>query len=425
MSVLSKVEARGLTKAFPLRKRARIKGIATDSAAAFGYFLRQTLLPRTLTVEPNRTSRDFLFALDDVSFDVPAGEVLGIIGRNGAGKSTLLRILARILDPTAGRVLVRGRVVSLLELGIGFAPDLSVGENIQIYGRLAGIPAAEIREAEDRILEFSRLTEFRDIPLQNCPSGSAVQLAFSAMIGFDADIILADEVLTVGDAKFRHACEERIRSVGRTGESVLFVSHDMNAIRRTCTRVMWIDKGRIRQIGPTEETVRAYVTELLAGRLESEATEDLGSGCRLLDLRLLDGDKEQIGALQMTEPAYLDCVLRVERPDIAVTVQFEVWQQEKHVFTSTCPTPIRAKKATTFRAGIHLPADFLNERPYRVRCRLFVQDVSNYGAEPTVAAEQDLDVSVMNPLPHVSVWSDWDFERPGLFSPRLPWTIVK
>jgi lipopolysaccharide transport system ATP-binding protein len=425
MDMPSKIEARGLSKAFPLRKRAKFKGISTDSAAAFGYLLQQTLLPQSLTIEPDRKSESFLWALDDISFDVPAGEVLGIIGRNGAGKSTLLKVLARILDPTAGRVVIRGRVVSLLELGIGFAPDLSVRENIQIYGRLAGIRAAEIRAAEDRILEFSRLTEFRDIPLQHCPSGSAVQLAFSAMISFTADVILADEVLTVGDSEFRHACEDRIRSVGRTGESVLFVSHDMNAIRRTCTRVMWIDKGNIRQIGPTEETVRAYVTELLTGRLESEATEDLGSGCRLLDLRLLDGNKEQIGALQMTEPAYIDCVLRVERPDIAVTVQFELWQHKKHVLTNTCPTPIKAKKATTFRAGVRLPADFLNDRSYRVRCRLFVQDVSNYGAEPVVAAEQDLDISVMNPRPHLSVWSDWEFERHGLISPRLQWTIVK
>ena len=113
-----------------------------------------------------------------------------------------------------------------------------------------------------------------------------------------------------------------------------------------------------------------------------------------------------------------------ERPDIAVTVQFELWQHKRHVLTSTCPNPIRAKKPTTFRAGMQLPAHFLDVTPYKVRCRLYVQDPTNYSAEPIVAAQQDLDVSVMNPRPHLSVWSDWAYGRHGLISPRLHWTIV-
>jgi lipopolysaccharide transport system ATP-binding protein len=424
MTDLPKVQISGLGKAFPLRKRATFKGITTDSMAAFGYLVRQTLRPSSRPLRPDRAKGDFLFALDDVSFDVPAGEVLGIIGRNGAGKSTLLKILARVLEPTSGRVVIRGCVVSLLELGVGSAPDLTVRENIQIFGRLAGIRVADIYAAEDRILEFSRLTPFRDVPLIRCPSGSAVQLAFASMIGFNADIILADEVLTVGDADFRHACEERIRAVGQSGESVLFVSHDMNAIRRCCTRVVWLDGGRIRQIGPTEDVVRAYTSELLSGRMQPMSPDSVGAGCSIIDLRLLDAEREQIGALQITEPTYIDCVFRIETSGLRIVVHFELWQHKFHVLTATSPTAVTARQPTTFRAGIRIPADFLNDTPYTARCKLLLQNDAASSEEPVVLAEESLDVLVMNAQPERSVWTDWRWGRPGVISPRLSWSIV-
>jgi hypothetical protein len=177
----------------------------------------------------------------------------------------------------------------MLELGIGFAPDLTVRQNIEVQGRLAGIPARRIREAEDRILEFAGLSGFRDVPLFECPSGSTVHLGFAAMMGLGADIVLADEVLAVGDPAIREACEARVRAAGESGESVLFVSHDMAAIRRICTRVAWIDRGRIVRMGPPDDVVSAYTAELLAGRLLAPLTgEGLAESCRLLDVRLLD-----------------------------------------------------------------------------------------------------------------------------------------
>jgi lipopolysaccharide transport system ATP-binding protein len=215
-----RIVARGLTKVFARHIATRRKGVSTEGASALKHLLQQIVRPRP---RPEPADERYLAALSDVSFEVMPGEVLGIIGRNGAGKSTLLKILARVLHPTAGRVTIAGRVVSMLELGIGFAPELTVRQNIEIHGRLAGIPARQVRAVEDEILAFAGLTSFADRPLEACPGGAAVQLGFASVICLGADVVLADEVLAVGDAAFREACERRVRDAGTSGESVLFV----------------------------------------------------------------------------------------------------------------------------------------------------------------------------------------------------------
>jgi len=353
--------------------------------------------------------------------------VLGIIGRNGAGKSTLLKILARVLHPTSGEAVVRGRVVSMLELGLGLAPELTVRQNIQIQGRLAGIPAGRIRAVEDAILDVAGLAAYADTPLGACPSGSAVQLGFAAVIGLGADVILADEVLAVGDSAFRRACEDHARAAARAGESILFVSHDMAAITRICNRVLWIDRGRVVEIGSPDEVVRAYTAALLAGRLLPPLTrEGVAASCTLLDVRLLGSDRAQVGALQLTEPGWIDCLFRIERPDVAVWVELELWHRRTLVLR-TSSRPVTSPEPATYRAGVKIPADFLNEQRYRALARLRVAGLrGGYGESATmVAAEEELEFAVMNSHPERSVWREWPWGRGGLLAPRLPWHVER
>jgi homopolymeric O-antigen transport system ATP-binding protein len=381
------------------------------------------MAPRDAERERSRSSQHYLWALDRVSFDVARGEVVGIIGRNGAGKSTLLKILARVLHPTAGRITVCGRIVSMLELGVGFAPNLTVQQNIQVQGRLAGIPGKRISASEEKILELAGMQQFRDVPLQACPSGSALQLGFATMIGLGAEVVLADEVLAVGDAAFRKMCEEQVWAVGASGVSVLFVSHDMAAIRRICSRVIWIDRGHIVQVGPTDDVVNAYTTELLQGRLLAPlSTDDLAASCRLLDVRLLDESRAPVGALTITNPGYLDCLVRISRPEVTASVDIELWLEDHHLFASTSP-PMNAPSATTFRVGIQIPGDFLNERGYQARFRVRALDHNDPQGVPTVIAEQRLDFRVLNSHPELSVWRDWTGPSKGLISPRLVWRL--
>jgi hypothetical protein len=237
--------------------------------------------------------------------------------------------------------------------------------------------------------------------------------------------VLADEVLAVGDSAFRQVCEQRIRAVARTGQTVLFVSHDMNAIRRCCTRAIWLDRGRIRQTGPVDDVVDAYTSELLAGRLLAPASADgIAASCRLVDLRLLDAERAQIGALQICEPSYVDCVVRLEAAGLAATVQIELWQGKLHVLTSASPPLVSAARPRTIRAGMRIPPDFLNEGGYQARCRVFATPLAEPGAPPQLVGEEKLDFSVINAQVARSVWADWPWGRPGAISPRLSWVAT-
>jgi lipopolysaccharide transport system ATP-binding protein len=200
------------------------------------------------------------WALRDVSFEVREGEVLGVIGRNGAGKSTLLKILSRITSPTSGRALIRGRVGSLLEVGTGFHPELTGRENIYLNGAILGMTRAEITRKLDEIIEFAEMAKFIDTPVKRYSSGMTVRLAFSVAAHLEPEILIVDEVLAVGDARFQERCLRRMQSVASHGRTVLFVSHVMGAVRRLCPRTIVLESGFVRCDAPTGQAIPDYLS---------------------------------------------------------------------------------------------------------------------------------------------------------------------
>src|SRR5712672_1898964 len=227
------------------------------------------------------------WALKDVSLEVKEGEVLGLIGRNGAGKTTLLKILSRITRPTTGWAEIHGRVGSLLEVGTGFHPELTGRENTFLSGAILGMSKREIASKFDEIVAFAELEKFIDTPVKHYSSGMYVRLAFAVAAHLEPEILLVDEVLSVGDFHFRTKCLGKMGDVARTGRTIILVSHQLNQIRRLCQRVVWLDGGTVRETGPTAEVIGAYEREMSSSDVLIE-NGPLGGSAHFLKWWILD-----------------------------------------------------------------------------------------------------------------------------------------
>lgn len=213
---------------------------------------------------PSRTNRrgEPFWALKDVTFDIDKGQIIGIIGRNGAGKTTLLKILSRVIRPTSGYAEISGRVGSLLEVGIGFHPDLSGRENVYLNAAIMGIPRSAVRAKFEDIVAFSEIGDFIDTPVKRYSSGMYVRLAFSVAIHMEPDILIVDEVLSVGDAGFQRKSMQRIREMMSDGRTILFVSHSLSSVRALADRVIWLERGGLMDLGDPDAICRLYEATL-------------------------------------------------------------------------------------------------------------------------------------------------------------------
>jgi lipopolysaccharide transport system ATP-binding protein len=263
------IKVEGLSKAYRLGTRAE----RSDTLVQAGFNLitaplRNFRRLRNLdTSSSNRDASDILWALKDVTFEIQRGEVVGFVGRNGAGKSTLLQILSRITEPTTGRVELRGRISSLLEVGTGFHPELSGRENVYMNGTILGMKKREIDARFDEIVAFSGVERFLDTAVKRYSSGMKVRLAFSVAAHLEPEILIIDEVLAVGDAEFQKKCLGKMQDVAGGGRTVLFVSHNMAAIQNLCGRAISLVSGQLLDDGPTDTVISIYLE-----RFRSEAT---------------------------------------------------------------------------------------------------------------------------------------------------------
>jgi len=248
-----------LGKKYLLRHQTRERYTALRDVLAHsaGRLTRRLLDP--LSPRRDDPAREEFWALHDISFNVQRGDRVGIIGRNGAGKSTLLKIISRITEPTVGRIEIEGRVASLLEVGTGFHPELTGRENIFLNGVILGMRRAEIRKRFDEIVAFAEVERFLDTPVKRYSSGMYVRLAFAVAAHLEPEILIVDEVLSVGDARFQRKCMGKMEHVGKEGRTVLFVSHNMNAIRRLCNKAILLHQGEVVAHGTAEDVCEQYL----------------------------------------------------------------------------------------------------------------------------------------------------------------------
>ena len=259
------IRVEGISKSYEIARATIRKPYGTLQEEIVG-------LPRKLwrTARGTNEVTETFWALDDVSFEVKEGEVIGIIGRNGAGKSTLLKILSRITEPTRGRAEIYGRVGALLEVGTGFHAELTGRENIYLSGAILGMRKSEIARQFDAIVDFAEVEQFIDTPIKRYSSGMYMRLAFAVAAHLEPEILLVDEVLAVGDAAFQKKCLGKMEDVAGQGRTVFFVSHNTQAVRQLCTRGILLERGRLIADGPTDETMSVYNKRLREMRVDAE-----------------------------------------------------------------------------------------------------------------------------------------------------------
>ncbi len=313
-----------------------VEGLTKEYRLGEGPRLHDTLIGALgARLRGGRRLRETIRALDGVSFDVEPGQVLGIVGRNGAGKTTLLKVLSRVTKPTAGAARVWGRVGALLEVGTGFHPDLTGRENVFLNGAILGMKRREIEAKYDEIVSFAELERFVDTPVKRYSTGMYLRLAFAVAAHLEPEILVVDEVLAVGDASFQRRCLQRMGEVSSEGRTVLLVSHNMAAITSLASRCIWLDAGRIRQLGAPDEVVAAYLSSDAAGAVPGYA--ELGDpGLRAgvakrtqgdlhFDwVRLVDRDGETTNVFFEDEPLRIELGLEARLPADAVEVLVKV-----------------------------------------------------------------------------------------------------
>jgi len=358
-----------------------------------------------------------LWALRHVSFSAPQGTILGVIGANGAGKSTLLKIIARVTRPTEGRVVGFGRVVSLLELGAGFNPDYSATDNILMNAAMHGISRQEALDRIPEIIRFAELDEFTDNPIRQYSSGMYLRLAFSVAMNMQPDILLADEILAVGDIVFQERCLKRVSEEAARGLTVLFVSHDMAAVARLCHRIIWIDKGEVVQDGDPDRVVAEYEDAALHGYgREVAAGQRTGRQANVVaeiaSVHLLNALREEIGAASTTEDVYVRIRLKVRKPGATLRGFIDLYAKRFLVFRSTQAEEFVADHRGVVDLFVRIPADLLAETTYTVNVTVYTMLV------------KETKVVLDNALTFMAYGRDdgGQLKRGGL-APRLEWTV--
>lgn len=383
-------------------------------------------LPTRLARASEERLNSQIWALRDVSFDVPKGQVLGVIGRNGAGKSTLLKILSRVTEPSEGFAEIHGRVGALLEVGTGFHPELSGRENIYLNGAILGMKRVEIDAKFDEIVSFAEVEKFIDTPVKRYSSGMYLRLAFAVAAHLEPDILVVDEVLAVGDAEFQRRCLGKMSEVAKEGRTVLFVSHNMSAILRLTDEGILLDKGKLVLRGPTREVVDTYMASGFSqtGQRswdEEEIPPD-AKPFRPVAVRLVDKNLRVIDTIRSTEPVTITVEYNLDAPITGLRVGiYLMTMRGEYVFTSfDTDSPdlydrFSVRPAGKYISSCSIPGDYLNEGRYVLGINASSFRVKRY-FQDEVALTFTVDGTG-------APGKQWAESRLGLVRPDLDWRI--
>lgn len=381
-------------------------------------------LPGRARAEASQT--ESFWALRNVSFSLQEGERLGIIGRNGAGKSTLLKLLSRITDPSEGCIRLRGRVSSLLEVGTGFHPELTGRENIYLNGAILGMRAHEIRSKFDAIVAFAEIEKFLDTPVKRFSSGMYVRLAFAVAAHLDPEILVVDEVLAVGDAQFQKKCLGKMKDIGGSGRTVLFVSHNMAAIEQMCSRCVVLQKGQLLSDSTdVSEAVRLYLAsgeEAHVARWDNANDEFRDSPFQPSSFWLGDkaGNAIPLPARRDAE-VWVHVAGQLREQDEALQIGYGLFSEDGHLVYWSCTTDTAQEQWPQLVPGpVHVksrvPMELLNEGDYRLGL-LVALYFREWIAEPG-ARGPEIILPVRGALSESPYWVT---RRPGLLAPAIRW----
>jgi lipopolysaccharide transport system ATP-binding protein len=365
--------------------------------------------------------RRILRALDDVSFEVRAGETLGIIGSNGAGKSTLLKVLAQVIEPTTGRAEIHGRLGSLLEVGTGFHQELTGRENILLNGAILGMRRNEILQKFDEIVAFSEVERFIDTPVKYYSSGMYLRLAFAVAAHLEPEILLVDEVLAVGDAAFQQKCMGKMSDVARHGRTILFVSHNMIAMEGLCDRVIWLREGRIVEDGPARAVVASYLRSVATTQTERQwsdpATAPGNEQVRMHAVRVRPENGTAGDPVMVSTPFVIEFEYWRTDPRARLVPSLHLYNEHGATVFNVGPLTLspwqeRADGPTLIRDVCHVPASLLNDGLHRVAFALIRGRELVFWLDDAVAFDLRDDPAMRN-----SWYGKWE----GVVRPRLDW----
>lgn len=313
----------------------------------------------------SRNDAETFWALKDVSFDVPTGSAVGLIGHNGAGKSTMLKVISRITRPTTGRIGVAGRVGSLLEVGTGFHPELTGRENTFVNGAVLGMSRQEVKAKLDEIVAFAEVDRFLDTPVKRYSSGMKMRLAFAVAAHLDPEVLLVDEVLAVGDAAFQKKCLGKMGDVADSGRTIVFVSHNMLAVRKLCQQAVWLDGGQVREQGPVDTVAAAYSGSFEESRSEvcwqrDEAPSNLGFTLHRVAMQSTRSD----GQIDVRTPVELTVDYELAARGLATVGLLVSTADHVPAFFARSPDETIAKPAGQHRVVATVPADLFNAGSY-------------------------------------------------------------